>query len=61
MVEGFFFPYDKFCWFNPIIHTAWLDNCALTLKSNSAKYYYHEKYRFLHSTFLKLWCQSRKI
>jgi hypothetical protein len=25
---------------NPILHTAWLDNDALTLKSNSAKYYH---------------------
>ncbi len=31
---------------NPILHTAWLDNYALTLKSNSAKYYFHEKSRF---------------
>ncbi len=46
--------------FNPILHTAWLDNHALTLKSNSAKYYFHEKSRFLH-TFLKFCCESRKI
>jgi hypothetical protein len=46
--------------FNPILHTAWLANHALTLKSNSAKYYFHEKFRFLH-TFLKLCCESRKI
>ncbi len=45
---------------NPILHTAWLDNHALTLKSNAAKFYYHEKSGFLH-TFLKLCCQSRKI
>jgi hypothetical protein len=31
---------------NPILHTAWLDNHALTLKSNSVKYYFHEKSRF---------------
>ncbi len=31
---------------NPILHTAWLDNHALTLKRNSAKYYFHEKSRF---------------
>jgi hypothetical protein len=36
---------------NPILHTAWLDNHALNLKSNSAKYYFYEKSRFLH-TFL---------
>ncbi len=45
---------------NPILHTAWLDNHALTLKSNSAKYYFHEKSRFLH-TFLNFCCESRKI
>jgi hypothetical protein len=45
---------------NPILHTAWLDNHALTLKSNSAKYYFHEKSSFLH-TFLKYCCESRKI
>jgi hypothetical protein len=45
---------------NPILHTAWLDNHALTLKSNSAKLYFHEKSRFLH-TFLKFSCESRKI
>jgi hypothetical protein len=45
---------------NPILHTAWLDNHALTLKRNSAKYYFHEKSRFLH-TFLKFCCESRKI
>jgi hypothetical protein len=44
---------------NPILHTAWLDNHALTLKSSSAKYFY-EKSRFLH-TFLKFCCESRKI
>jgi hypothetical protein len=27
---------------------------------NSAKYYFHEKSRFLH-TFLKFYCESRKI
>jgi hypothetical protein len=27
-------------YFNPILHTAWLDNHALTLRSNSAKYYF---------------------
>ncbi len=42
--------------FNPILHTVWLDNHALTLKSNSAKYYFHEKSRFLH-TFLKFCCE----
>ncbi len=45
---------------NPILHTAWLGNHALTLKRNSAKYYFHEKFRFLH-TFLKFCCELRKI
>jgi hypothetical protein len=39
--------------FNPILHTAWFDNHALTLKSNTAKYYFGEKSSFLH-TFLNL-------
>jgi hypothetical protein len=28
---------------NSILYTAWLDNQALTLKSNTAKYYFGEK------------------
>jgi hypothetical protein len=28
---------------NPILHTAWLNIHALTLKINTAKYYFHEK------------------
>ncbi len=44
----------------PILHTEWLDNQELTFKSNSAKYYFLEKSRFLH-TFLKFCCESRKI
>ncbi len=28
---------------NSILHTAWLDDNALTLKSNTAKYYFGEK------------------
>ncbi len=48
------------CYINPILHTVWLDNHALTLKSNSTKYYFYEKSRFLH-TFLKFCCESRKI
>jgi hypothetical protein len=28
---------------NPILHTAWLDNHALTLKRNTEKYYFFEK------------------
>jgi hypothetical protein len=51
---------EKLVDFNPTLHTAWLDNHALTLKSNSAKYFFHEKSRFLH-TFLKFYCESRKI
>jgi hypothetical protein len=49
-----------FSFINPILHTTWLDSHALTLKSNPAKYYFHEKSRFLH-TFLKFCCESRKI
>jgi hypothetical protein len=45
---------------NPILHTAWLDSHAQTLKGNSAKYYFYEKSRFLHA-FLKFCCESRKI
>jgi hypothetical protein len=39
--------------FNPILH-------ALTLKSNTAKYYFGEKSNFLH-TFLKFCRESKKI
>jgi hypothetical protein len=46
--------------FNPILHTAWLHNHALTLKRNTAKYYFGQKSSFLH-TFLKMCCESRKI
>jgi hypothetical protein len=46
--------------FNPILHTAWLDNHALTLKRNAAKYYLSEKSSFL-PTFLKMCCESRTI
>ncbi len=46
--------------FNPILHTAWLNNHALTLKRNTAKYYFGEKSSFLH-TFLKICCESRNI
>jgi hypothetical protein len=45
---------------NPILNTAWLDKHALTLKKNSAKYYFHKKSRFLH-TFLKFYYESREI
>jgi hypothetical protein len=35
---------------NPILHTAWLDNHALTVKQKyTAKYYIGEKSRFLHT------------
>jgi hypothetical protein len=44
----------------PILHTVWLNNHALTLKRNTAKYYFGEKSSFLH-TFLKICCESRKI
>jgi hypothetical protein len=45
---------------NPILHTSWLNNHALTLKRNTAKYYFGEKSSFLH-TFLKIFCESWKI
>jgi hypothetical protein len=48
------------CLFNPILHTAWLDNHALTLKINTVKYYFGENSSFLH-TFLNFCLESRKI
>jgi hypothetical protein len=45
---------------NPILHTAWLESHALTLKNNTAKYYFDEKSTFLH-TFLNFCPESRKI
>jgi hypothetical protein len=45
---------------NPTLHTTWLNNHALTLKRNTAKYYFGEKSSFLH-TFLKICFESRKI
>ncbi len=44
---------------NPILHTAWLDNHALTFKRNTAKYYFHQKSRFL-LTFVIFCYESRK-
>ncbi len=38
---------------NPILYTVWLENHALTFKSNAANYYFGEKSSFLQ-TFLKL-------
>jgi len=46
--------------FNPILHTWWLDNHALTLINFTAKYYFGEKSKFLH-TFRTLCPESRKI
>ena len=46
--------------FLTILHIAWLNNHALTLKRNTTKYYFGEKSSFLH-TFLKICCESRKI
>jgi hypothetical protein len=45
---------------NPILHTAWLESHALTLKNNTAKYYFGEKSSFLH-TFLRFSPESRTI
>jgi hypothetical protein len=44
--------YEVNALFNPILHTAWLDNHALTFKSNAARYRIGENSSFLH-TFLK--------
>jgi hypothetical protein len=55
-VNFFFFS----LFFNPILHTAWLDNRPLTLKSNTAKYYFCEHSSYLH-TFLKTCLESGKI
>jgi hypothetical protein len=43
--------------YKPILHTTWLNNHALTLKRNAAKYYFGEKSSFLH-TFLELVSQE---
>jgi hypothetical protein len=45
---------------NPILHTPWLNNHALTLKRNTAKYYFGEKSSVLH-TFLSICCEASKI
>jgi hypothetical protein len=37
---------------NPILHTAWLDNHAQSSESNTEKYYFDKKSKFLH-TFVK--------
>jgi hypothetical protein len=42
----------KKCVINPILHTAWLESHALTLKNNTSKYYFGEKTSILH-TFIK--------
>ncbi len=44
----------------PILHTAWLESHALTLKNNTAKYYFDEKSSFLQ-TFLKFSPESRTV
>ncbi len=54
-VEHFFY-----IGFNPILHTAWLDNHALTLKSNTIKYCFGEKSCCLH-TFQKIFRETRII
>jgi hypothetical protein len=45
---------------NPILHTAWLESHALTLKNNTAKYYFGQKSSFLY-TNLKFSLESRTI
>jgi hypothetical protein len=44
---------------SPILHTAWLNSHALTMKRNTAKYDFVEKSSFLH-TFLKNFCELRE-
>jgi len=51
---------SPFFFFNPILHTAWLDSHARTLKNNTVKYYFGEKSRFL-LTILKFSPESRTI
>ncbi len=53
--------YCTVCWFvykcntvNPILHTVWLENHALSLKCNTAKYYVGGKSEFL-AYFPKMW------
>jgi hypothetical protein len=45
---------------NPILHTAWSESHALTLKNNTSKYYFGGKSSFLH-TFLKFYPEFRTI
>ncbi len=45
---------------NPILYNSWLENHALTLKSNIAKYYFGEKSIFLH-TFLKFAMSKKNL
>jgi hypothetical protein len=42
---------------NPILHTAWLNSHALTLKSNTAKYSFAEKSNFFLPKIL-LWIKE---
>jgi hypothetical protein len=46
--------------FNPILHTAWLDNHTRTLNSYFAKYYFGEKYVFLQ-TFLQIFVNQENL
>jgi hypothetical protein len=61
-LSGVFLPLSSTAdaYINPILHTAWLESHALTLKNNTAKYYFGEKSSFLH-TFLKFSLESRTI
>jgi hypothetical protein len=45
---------------NPILHTAWLNNHALTLKRNIPTYFFDDKSFFLQ-ILPKVCCESRKI
>jgi hypothetical protein len=53
----FFLPRGPFY---TILHTAWLNNHALTLKRKTAKNYFGEKSSFLQ-TFQKICCESSNI
>jgi hypothetical protein len=53
-------PLSNINFYNPILHTAWLDNHALPLKRNTAKYYFGEKSSCLH-TFLKFAVYQEKF
>jgi hypothetical protein len=44
LLIGSFKTHKNIVVLDPILHTAWLNNHALTLKRNTAKYYFGEKF-----------------